>query len=67
MEKDFGYYLAIWCYQSGTLALFFWATTLFESLYKPEAIFCSGASIVCYVALEIFIYFKDKNAKNTTN
>ncbi len=67
MKKDFGYYLAIWCYQSGTLALFFWTTTLFESPYKPEAIFCSSASVVCYVALEIFIYFKDKNAKNTTD
>lgn len=67
MKKDLGYYLIIWSYEFGVLAWFFWVTTLFESPYKPEAIFCTSASVLCYVAAEIFIYFKDRNAKNTTD
>jgi len=67
MKKDLGYYLIIWSYQFGVLALFFLVTTLFGDLYKPEAVFCSSVSVVCYAATEIFIYFKDRNAKNTTD
>lgn len=67
MKKDFGYYLATWGYQFGILALFFCITTLFGGDFDLETKICAGASIVCYIALEIFIYFKDKDAKNTTD